>query len=155
MPCRAQLRGSVRQHFEISFWLLPVVRSSGGYWAAQHQLALGIPNILRWQQTRGSRYRSGCIYRNRHALGEHLPWGIPDHNVAHCTWHVAGASPHAGINRLVVSGLIAETSDPGNQTNRKRRLYRATDLGRSVARAELRRLQSLLETPQATGLLHG
>jgi DNA-binding PadR family transcriptional regulator len=59
------------------------------------------------------------------------------------------------VNRLVVSGLIAETSDPGNQTNRKRRLYRTTDLGRSVARAEVGRLRRLLETPQATGLLHG
>ena len=40
------------------------------------------------------------------------------------------------VNRLVVSGLIAETSDPGNQSNRKRRFYRATDLGRSVARGK-------------------
>jgi DNA-binding PadR family transcriptional regulator len=59
------------------------------------------------------------------------------------------------VNRLVVSGLIAETTDPGNQTNRKRRLYRATDLGRSVARAEVSRLRALLGTPQATDLLHG
>jgi DNA-binding PadR family transcriptional regulator len=58
------------------------------------------------------------------------------------------------INRLERQRLIEETPDTGG-SNRKRRFYRATELGRRVARAEARRLQSLLRTDEAMDLLHG
>ncbi len=59
------------------------------------------------------------------------------------------------VNRLLVSGLIEEAPDADNVSNRKRRLYRATELGRRVARAELNRLRLLLDSKMAVDLLHG
>jgi DNA-binding PadR family transcriptional regulator len=65
------------------------------------------------------------------------------------------SSLYASIKRLLLQGLISELEerpDPEHDDER-RRYYRLTTLGRSVARAEARRLERLLADARATGLL--
>jgi DNA-binding PadR family transcriptional regulator len=65
------------------------------------------------------------------------------------------SSLYAAIRRLLEQGLIeelAERPDPEHDDER-RRYYRLTRLGRSVATAEARRLDRLLRDARATGLL--
>jgi DNA-binding PadR family transcriptional regulator len=65
------------------------------------------------------------------------------------------SSLYASIRRLLERGLIeelAERPDPDHDDER-RRYYRLTRLGRDVAKAEARRLESLLGDARATGLL--
>jgi DNA-binding PadR family transcriptional regulator len=69
--------------------------------------------------------------------------------------HLSPSSLYASIKRLLQQGLISELEerpDPEHDDER-RRYYRLTTLGRSVARAEARRLQRLLADARATGLL--
>lgn len=65
------------------------------------------------------------------------------------------SSLYASIRRLLEQGLIeelAERPDP-DQDDQRRRYYRLTRLGRSVAVAEARRLERLLGDARAIGLL--
>lgn len=57
------------------------------------------------------------------------------------------------INRLIQQELIEEVDVPQPDTKRRRRHYRATLLGRQVARAEARRLRALLDSDPASRLL--
>ena len=58
------------------------------------------------------------------------------------------------LNRLVDDGLIIETTDRVSQTDaERRRYYTLTPVGRSVALAELARLQTLVH--RVTGPLTG
>jgi len=61
------------------------------------------------------------------------------------------------VSRMLNQGLIREVSRPRQQPidGRKRRFYKVTELGLSVARAEAVRLQTLLHSAQATELLEG
>ena len=62
---------------------------------------------------------------------------------------------YASIKRLLAQDLIEELEerpDPEHDDER-RRYYRLTPLGRSVAKAEARRLERLLADARATGLL--
>lgn len=58
------------------------------------------------------------------------------------------------IQRLLEDGLILETPDrpAPDQDDERRRYYRLTPLGRSVARAEAERLAQLVRLARASGL---
>ena len=68
---------------------------------------------------------------------------------------------HAGtlyraLSRLVDAGLIEEVEDPKTDgADERRRYYRVLELGRQVAAAEARRLESQLGAARALGLLGG
>ncbi len=53
------------------------------------------------------------------------------------------------ISRLIKQGLVQAVPVEQPNSKRQRRYYRATGLGRSVARAEAVRLRELLESEQA------
>jgi DNA-binding PadR family transcriptional regulator len=53
------------------------------------------------------------------------------------------------IGRLMSKGLIEDVTPDRPVSKRQRRYYRATELGRRVARAEAVRLRELLESEQA------
>ena len=53
------------------------------------------------------------------------------------------------IARLTKDGLLEDVSPEVGDSKRQRRFYRATELGRRVARAEGVRLRTLLESEQA------
>jgi DNA-binding PadR family transcriptional regulator len=53
------------------------------------------------------------------------------------------------ISRLIKKGLIEAVSVEQPDSKRQRRYYKATDLGRRVARAEAVRLRDLLESEHA------
>jgi DNA-binding PadR family transcriptional regulator len=60
---------------------------------------------------------------------------------------------YRSIARMVEQGLIAEvTRRPSRQDDPRRRYYRITALGTSVARAEMRRLTQLVRLARASGL---
>ncbi|UCD23184.1 MAG: helix-turn-helix transcriptional regulator [Gemmatimonadota bacterium] len=61
------------------------------------------------------------------------------------------------VGRMLDSGLIREVDPPPESPRdaRRRRFYQTTELGVAVARAEAARMHALLESPQATELLHG
>lgn len=61
------------------------------------------------------------------------------------------------IARMAADGLIREVPQPAGAPadQRVRRFYLATDLGRTVARAEANRLRALLASPATLGLLGG
>jgi len=56
------------------------------------------------------------------------------------------------ISRLIDKGLIEAVPVEQLRSKRQRRYYRATDLGRRVARAEALRLRELLESEQGEPL---
>jgi len=56
------------------------------------------------------------------------------------------------IGRLIKDGLLEDVTEEQDDPKKQRRYYRATDLGRRVARAEALRLRALLESEHA-GLL--
>ncbi len=58
------------------------------------------------------------------------------------------------VSRMLESGLIKEVDRPANTPAdaRRRRFYRATKLGMTVARAEASRMHALLDSPQAAEL---
>ena len=53
------------------------------------------------------------------------------------------------IGRLIDQGLLEDVTEEQDDSKRQRRYYRATELGRQVARAEALRLRSLLESEHA------
>lgn len=57
------------------------------------------------------------------------------------------------IRRLLDQGFIEESAAPSASNDERRRYYRLTGAGREVARAEARRLERLLESARASGLL--
>jgi len=62
---------------------------------------------------------------------------------------------YAAVSRMLDSGLVVEVDDPQPKPandDRRRRYYRITELGRSVARAEALRLRRTLEQAEAMGL---
>lgn len=64
---------------------------------------------------------------------------------------------YAVLRRLMKTGLLGEAekraaSDLGDE---RRRYYRITDLGKTVASAEARRMKMLVEAAEARGLLKG
>jgi DNA-binding PadR family transcriptional regulator len=65
------------------------------------------------------------------------------------------SSLYASIRRLLEKGLIEELADRPDpeHDDERRRYYRLTRLGRSVATAEARRLERLLLDARSTGLL--
>jgi DNA-binding PadR family transcriptional regulator len=61
---------------------------------------------------------------------------------------------YTSMARLLADGLVEEADGPDYEVRgRKRRYYRATELGRSVARLESRRLASVLAVARKGGLL--
>jgi DNA-binding PadR family transcriptional regulator len=62
---------------------------------------------------------------------------------------------YSSIKRLLTQGLIEESSarPDADQDDERRRYYRLTPLGRSVAKVEARRLERLLADARLTGLL--
>jgi len=65
------------------------------------------------------------------------------------------SSLYASIRRLLEKGLIEELADRPDpeHDDERRRYYRLTRLGRTVATAEARRLERLLIDARASGLL--
>jgi DNA-binding PadR family transcriptional regulator len=61
---------------------------------------------------------------------------------------------YRSIARMVEQGLIAEVSRrrPARDDDERRRYYRVTPFGRSVARAEMARLAQLVRLARARGL---
>jgi|SRR5579863_3695811 len=61
---------------------------------------------------------------------------------------------YRSLQRMLESGLVIETRErPAREfDDERRRYYRLTDLGRTVARAEARRLAKLVEFARASGL---
>jgi len=59
---------------------------------------------------------------------------------------------YGSIKRLRRDGLIEEVETSSRFSERERRVYRLTELGRAVARAEMARLERLLDAARATHL---
>lgn len=59
------------------------------------------------------------------------------------------------ISRMLAQGLLVEAEPPAEAEDARRRYYRATVLGRDVARAESARLRSMLDLAEAGGLAGG
>ena len=57
------------------------------------------------------------------------------------------------IGRLMENGLLEDVTTDQSDAKRQRRLYRASELGRRVARAEAARLRELLDSERAELLL--
>ena len=59
------------------------------------------------------------------------------------------------LNRMVTAGLIEESDDPAAQKGpaARRRVFQITPFGRRVARAEARRLETVLEAARAMKFL--
>jgi DNA-binding PadR family transcriptional regulator len=58
------------------------------------------------------------------------------------------------IQRMLEQDLIIEVeAPPSDSADERRRYYRATSFGRSVARAEAKRLAGLVELARASGLI--
>jgi DNA-binding PadR family transcriptional regulator len=63
---------------------------------------------------------------------------------------------YRSIQRMLEEGLIEEQRErPPRDDDERRRYYRITAFGRSVARAEARRLDQLLKLARASGLVLG
>ena len=61
---------------------------------------------------------------------------------------------YTGMAKLLSDGLVEEADGPDYEVRgRERRYYRATELGRAVARLESRRLASVLAVAREGGLL--
>jgi len=62
---------------------------------------------------------------------------------------------YSSIARMVNQGLVeeAERADLPSSGGPKRRYYRTTDFGRRVARAEMERMETLMEVARATHLI--
>ena len=56
------------------------------------------------------------------------------------------------ISRMLKQKLVEEVEAPPEEEDRRKRYYRATELGRDVARAESARLRTLLELAQEQDL---
>ena len=60
---------------------------------------------------------------------------------------------YAALARLGDAGWIAEVDAPSEAADERRRYYRITEEGRSVARAEARRLHEVLDRARGRALL--
>ncbi len=60
---------------------------------------------------------------------------------------------YGSVKRMLKAELIEETSAPADETDPRRRYYRLTALGESVAQAEARRLSLLVSVAQQRRLL--
>jgi DNA-binding PadR family transcriptional regulator len=62
---------------------------------------------------------------------------------------------YSSIARMVSQGLVqeAERTDQPSSGGPKRRYYRSTDFGRRVARAEMERMETLMNMARATNLI--
>jgi DNA-binding PadR family transcriptional regulator len=60
---------------------------------------------------------------------------------------------YGSIQRMLENGLIEEVRPAGGPGSERRRVYRMTKLGRSVATAEAERLSKLVARARATGLV--
>jgi DNA-binding PadR family transcriptional regulator len=56
------------------------------------------------------------------------------------------------LSRMLAQGLVEEVPRPERDGDPRKRYYRATDLGRSVARAESERLRALLRLAEERNL---
>lgn len=63
------------------------------------------------------------------------------------------ANLYRRLREMVSSGLLEEEPVPAEADGRRRRYFRVTVLGRSVARAEALRVQRVLEAARDVGLL--
>lgn len=62
---------------------------------------------------------------------------------------------YSSIARMVSQGLVEEADHVGAPTSGgpRRRYYRTTELGRQIARAEMERMETLMEMARATNLI--
>lgn len=63
------------------------------------------------------------------------------------------SSLYSAIRRLLEQGLIEELEERPDKDDERRRYYRLTKLGKAVALAEARRMERLLESARAVGLI--
>ena len=70
---------------------------------------------------------------------------------------IGAGTLYRSIQRMCADGLIEESRERPSPENddERRRYYRITPLGRSVARAETRRLSDLVRLARASGLAPG
>ena len=66
--------------------------------------------------------------------------------------HLLPGTLYATLARMVESGLIEETDAPDPEADARRRYYRVTAWGRSVASAESERMRRLLSVAESVGL---
>ena len=62
---------------------------------------------------------------------------------------------YATLARMVSTGLLVEADPPDPDADARRRYYRATELGRALARAESERLHRLLGVARAQRIVPG
>ncbi len=62
---------------------------------------------------------------------------------------------YRSIQRMLEQGLLTETRERPEEDDERRRYYRITPLGASVARAEARRLTELIKLARASGFAPG
>ena len=69
--------------------------------------------------------------------------------------HLGPGTLYRSIQRMLIDGLIEEKTDadPGSQDDERRRIYRLTEFGVGVVRAEVMRLKHLVNEAQRRGLL--
>jgi DNA-binding PadR family transcriptional regulator len=71
----------------------------------------------------------------------------------HGELRLSAGTLYRSIARMVEQGLIAETTKRRTlEDDERRRYYRLTPFGRTVARAEMRRLTELVRLARASGL---
>ena len=70
------------------------------------------------------------------------------------TYRLGPATLYRSIQRMASEGLIEEADLAGGEDERRRN-YRLTPFGRRVVRAEVHRLESLVDAARAGGLLDG
>src|ERR1041385_4926636 len=69
---------------------------------------------------------------------------------------ISAGTLYRSIARMVEQGLIAEVQKrPARADDERRRYYRITAFGESVARAEMRRLTQFVRDARARGLITG
>jgi DNA-binding PadR family transcriptional regulator len=68
---------------------------------------------------------------------------------------LGAATLYRSLHRMLEQGLILETDERPAEDDERRRYYRLTKFGESVARAEARRLAELLKLARASGFAEG
>ena len=66
---------------------------------------------------------------------------------------IGNATLYRSLQKMAVEGLVEEFSDPLAAIDERRREYRLTSLGLSIARSESRRLHRLVNVARQLGLL--
>ena len=91
-----------------------------------------------------------CTHSSRHTPGANDSPGMRDRIRSRASARFL----YGSLSRLLQGGLIeegAETTDP-EMGDERRRYYRITPFGTTVARAEMRRLTDLVRLAHASGL---